>query len=323
MLARIQQILCGIGLLSVLAWWAWQWAQAAPFVDYLIFPLAMLVLYALVLATEFALMHLRNRDDPAPRAGMLHLLSSLWHEMTTAPLVFCWRQPVRSALEPDLLHGCANRQRAGRSTDGPEPAQARGVGARGVLLIHGFVCNRGLWLPWLRELRHRDVPCIALNLEPVFGGIEEYEPLIDAAVDRLRQATGQAPIVVAHSMGGLAARFWWCQPGRSQRLHKLITLGTPHHGTWLARFAMSTNGRQMRPDSDWLKQLNGNCGPDQANRMICFYSHCDNIVFPASSAKVAGADNRHLTATAHVHMVGHPAPREVLWQCLRTDLQGA
>ena len=41
-------------------------------------------------------------------------------------------------------------------------------------------------------------------------------------------------------------------------------------------------------------------------RFVCFWSHCDNIVFPTRSATLPGADNRHLEATPHVRMVYHP-----------------
>ena len=37
-------------------------------------------------------------------------------------------------------------------------------------------------------------------------------------------------------------------------------------------------------------------------RFTCFYGHCDNIVFPASTATLPGADNRHVAGCAHVQM---------------------
>jgi triacylglycerol lipase len=40
----------------------------------------------------------------------------------------------------------------------------------------------------------------------VFGGIDDYAPLIEQAVQQVTQATGRPPLLVCHSMGGLAAR---------------------------------------------------------------------------------------------------------------------
>jgi triacylglycerol lipase len=104
-------------------------------------------------------------------------------------------------------------------------------------------------------LRRQGTPFVAVNLEPVFGSIDDYVPVIEAAVARLEQATGLPPVAVAHSMGGLALRAWWAQPGNAARVHHAITLGTPHHGTWLARWALTRNARQMRQLSGWLQRL--------------------------------------------------------------------
>jgi triacylglycerol esterase/lipase EstA (alpha/beta hydrolase family) len=91
-------------------------------------------------------------------------------------------------------------------------------------------------------------------------------------------------------------------------VHHAVTIGTPHHGTWLARFAMTRNARQMQQRSDWLQALARREPPGRAARFTCFYSHCDNIVFPPATATLAGAANRHLLGVAHVHMTERPEP---------------
>ena len=303
MLARLQQATT-LGALLLAALWAWLFWRAGHPGWALAGALLVVGGYAIVLALEFALLRLAHGNDPTPRATPAQLLRAWWGEVRAAPTVFCWRQPFFSQRWPDLL-----------------PASAQGQ--RGVLLVHGFVCNRGLWNPWLQRLHAARVPVIAVNLEPVFGSIDEYIPAIDAAVLRLQQCTGLAPVIVAHSMGGLAVRRWWAEqldephdkprdgrdgPHGASRVHHLITLGTPHHGTWLARFAMTRNSRQMRQVSIWLQTLAGREIAGRAARWTCFYSHCDNIVFPAATATLPGADNRHLAGVAHVHMADRPEP---------------
>jgi triacylglycerol esterase/lipase EstA (alpha/beta hydrolase family) len=133
-------------------------------------------------------------------------------------------------------------------------------------------------------------------------------PAIDAAVARLHQATGQPPLIVAHSMGGLATRAWLAStPGAAQRVQHVITVGTPHHGTWMARFGHTRNARQMRIGGPWLTALASGPTAAPAALFTCFFGHGDNIVFPATTATLAGADNRHLPAVAHVAMLEHPA----------------
>lgn len=291
MIARLQQLLTLSALALALGWatLAWQrghpgWAVAG----------AVLLLggYALVLALEFALLRLAHRDDPTPRARAAQLLRAWWGEVLAAPRVFCWRQPFRSQRWPDHL-----------------PAGA--TGRSGVLLVHGFVCNRGLWNAWLQRLTAQDTPFVAVNLEPVFGGIDDTLQQVDAAMQRLEQATGRPPLVVAHSMGGLVMRRWLAEHGGSARVRHLITLGTPHHGTWLARFATTRNARQMQQHSSWLQALaqrEAASGGGRFSHVSCYYSHGDNIVFPPATATLPGAYNQHLPAVAHVHMVDRPEP---------------
>jgi triacylglycerol esterase/lipase EstA (alpha/beta hydrolase family) len=299
MLARLQRITT-LGLLAAAALWAalawrnghelWAWLGG----------LLLVFGYALVLAAEFALLRMLHGSDPAPRATAAQLARAWWGEVRSAPLVFCWRQPFLSRRWPD--HVAAD-------------AQDRW----GVLLVHGFVCNRGLWNPWLERLHARGVPCIAVNLEPVFGSIDDYVATIEAAVQGLEHATGLPPLIVAHSMGGLAVRRWWAERGNGARVHHVITLGTPHQGTWLARFAVTPNGRQMQRHSHWLSALARRESPDRSAHITCFYSHCDNIVFPPSTATLAGAENRHLSGVAHVHMVSRQEPWDELLRRLSED----
>lgn len=178
-------------------------------------------------------------------------------------------------------------------------------GRRGVILVHGFLCNRGFWNPWMKVLRRRGIPFVAVNLEPPFGSITTYATFIDKAARSLEAATEAPPIIVAHSMGGLAVRTWLADCGTT-RVHRVITIGTPHRGTWLARFGRASNTIEMRPSSDWITALERREGLGDRSRFTCFYSNCDNIVFPTVNATLPGADNRHLSATAHVQMAQHP-----------------
>lgn len=261
----------------------------------LVTPLALLTLtgHAWVLGLEFLLAREVNRRTGDRAANVRDLCSAWWQESWAAPRVFLWRQPFFQHRWKDQIGDGTQSQ-------------------RGVVLVHGFVCNRGIWNPWMKRLRGRQVPFVAVDLEPIFGSIDDYVPIIEDAVSRLERATGYPPVVVAHSMGGLAVRKWLVEQGSPTRLHRLITLATPHHGTWLARFAFVTNARQMRRQSPWRDALERREDPSWSSGLTAFYSECDNIVFPTSTACVTGADNRLLTGTAHVEMVDRPEPYEEL-----------
>jgi hypothetical protein len=287
MIARLQQaitlsLLSG-GLVWLLFWWSRGQAALA-----LAGTTLLLTGHAAVLGVEFMLLRRVRQGDPSPPATDGQLLRAWLAEAVHAPRVFCWRQPFFWRRYPDHL-----------------PADARG--RRGVLLVHGFVCNRGLWNPWLPRLRARGVPCVAVNLEPAFGSIDDYAATLQQAMQRLHEATGMAPLVVAHSMGGLAVRPRWGAHPPAEAPHHVITVGTPHQGTWLGRFGQTTNSRQMRWQGEWVRRLAAAEPAVRHGRFTCFYSHCDNIVFPPAAATLPGADNRHLPGWSHVHLAYHPA----------------
>ena len=112
-------------------------------------------------------------------------------------------------------------------------------------------------------------------------------------------------------------RRWWADQPGTGRIHHAITIGTPHQGTWLARFALTRNARQMQRHAPWLDALAAREAPQRWARMTCFYGHCDNIVFPCAMATMPGAHNRHLPAVAHVQMVDCPEPWDELQRWLR------
>lgn len=284
MLARLQQFFT-LAWLGAIGGWTWvHWARGEP-VKALIGALLIASLHAAWLGVGFGVMRWQNRSDPAPPASWRQWWGAWWTEVRTAPLVFCWRQPFRSRAEPDHLPAPLSRGRVG------------------VLLVHGFVCNRGVWNPWMRRFRAEGIPFVAVNLEPVFGSIDGYAATIEAAVRKLEIATGKRPLLVGHSMGGLAIRAWLREHRSDARVRGVVTLGTPHQGTWFSRLALHGNGREMRIGGDWLKALAAAESLSRRRLFLCAYSHCDNIVFPASSALLPDADVLHVPGAAHVDLI--------------------
>jgi triacylglycerol esterase/lipase EstA (alpha/beta hydrolase family) len=175
-----------------------------------------------------------------------------------------------------------------------------------VLLVHGYGCDGAYWSRLARLLRQAGASYMTVDLEPLFGGIDDYAPQIEAALQQLCAATGKRQaIVVGHSMGGLAARAHLRAFG-SARVARVITVGTPHHGTALAGFGPGLNARQMRRHSEWLAALAASEPPATRALMVSLWSHHDNIVAPQDSARLPGAGNVELAGVGHVALGSHP-----------------
>ena len=166
------------------------------------------------------------------------------------------------------------------------------------------MCNRGYWTKLSRQLAQEGIVHDAVDLEPINADIDAFVPLVDAAIAQLcARAGSERVIIVAHSMGGLVARAWLRQYGAA-RVARIVTIGTPHHGTRLANLAAGTNARQMSRIDDapsgWLAQLAASETPETRALITSIYSHHDNIVVPQASAQLPGARNLAFGGIGHV-----------------------
>ncbi len=247
--------------------------------------LALAGVYIAYMAILFIATYHLNRNEAEPRATLGALVQAFLREACTAPVVFLWRQPFRSQAIPDFL-----------------PSSDK----TGVVFIHGFFCNRAFWTPWMAQLLSDKRVFASVTLEPAFGSIDDYASLVEAAVAKVTLATGQPPTLICHSMGGLAARAWLrSNPANEARIQRIITMGTPHFGTALSTekaLLPLTNTQQMQRMGAWTQQLAKDEPPARYGKFTCWYSNCDNIVVPTSTATLPGADNRLVTAQGHISM---------------------
>ena len=182
----------------------------------------------------------------------------------------------------------------------PTAATARKIP---VLLVHGYFCNRALWRPLAAVLATRGHPVGSVNLEPVFGSIDDYVPIVAAGIEKLLASSGADRVaLVGHSMGGLAARVALRQVG-TERVAALVTLGSPHRGTLRARHAIGRNASQMRPNSEWLRALAAAEPAEGYPNVTVILTHQDNIVVPAQPQSLPGAHTIAFAGLGHVELV--------------------
>ena len=279
------------------------------------------MLAAAVLILDLAVFALAWLAGPAGLAACIALpigltfLASAFHG-SPRPDALRLRSAARLALWLGELAACASvfilampfeRWAMSRDVAGTR------AGALPVLLVHGYVNNAGaLWRLW-RTLVHKGFSVHTLNLEPVYASIDAYAPLLAARIAQVLASTGAAEVtLVCHSMGGLAARAHLRECARQNSAHgvaKLVTLGSPHHGTQLARIERSANGRQMVPGSRWLMELAEHERGAWPCPLVSIYSFDDNVVVPQLSSHLAGARNIALSGIGHISL---PLSRRVI-----------
>jgi hypothetical protein len=103
-------------------------------------------------------------------------------------------------------------------------------------------------------------------------------------------------------MGGLIARAYLRDFG-AERVARVITLASPHHGSELTRHAIGANGRQLRPGNDWLVALNLTEREAPSVPIVSLFSWHDNVVAPQDSAMLAHAANVPFVGIGHVALL--------------------
>ena len=286
MIARILKWLMLLQVLAVLglAYLAMHaWGVASPAMALLLAGAMLLAVRALIVARNF--WQSRRLGSPVPEQYQLGAGGA-------ARLFFGELRATLRSSSWDMLR--------------PRLHAADNVAGQGlpVLLVHGYVCNRGYWTQLSRQLARAGIAHDGVDLEPIGADIEDFVPQVEQAIEALCARTGSdRVIIVAHSMGGLVARAWLRRYGAA-RVARILTIGTPHHGTALANLAAGTNARQMSRIDDapsgWLAQLAASETPETRALITSMYSHHDNIVAPQASAQLPGARNFAFGGIGHV-----------------------
>jgi triacylglycerol lipase len=176
-----------------------------------------------------------------------------------------------------------------------------------IVLIHGVVDNRSIFTVLRRGLRRRGFGRVsALNYSPLSDDVRDVAERLAEAVEALCAETGYERVhLIGHSMGGLVARYYVQRMGGDERVHTLVTLGTPHSGTYAARLVPHPVARQLRPASTLIAEL-AEPAPACSTRFVAFWSDLDQVVIPSSSARLEHPDlmarNVFISGVAHLSL---------------------
>jgi triacylglycerol esterase/lipase EstA (alpha/beta hydrolase family) len=161
---------------------------------------------------------------------------------------------------------------------------ARG-GRNPVVLLHGFGMNRTNWV-WLAPR------LIARGLGPLYGtsyfSLQRTElsakHLRDFVERVLAREDAQRVDIVAHSLGGVVARYYIERMGGATKVGRLVTIGSPHQGTLLGRVGMVPSARQLVAGSPFL------CDLGQMREGVVYasiWSRADAVIVPPESSRIA------------------------------------
>ena len=192
----------------------------------------------------------------------------------------------------------------------PEEA---GAWSNPIILVHGFIGGYGL-TPWFSlknrlvsygcprskifEMRFKDA-IFASNVDNAYE-LRDY-------VNYVLSVTGASKVdLIGHSMGGLSTRYYIKFLGGASKVDDYVSLGSPHHGTYLAIIPLaylSIGALEMRSGSSFLNSLNSGDETPGSVHYVCVYAYMDELVQPYWSAKLSGASNKGKWWVGHIGLL--------------------
>jgi triacylglycerol lipase len=240
-------------------------------------------------------------DDPRPRLGRTLRgagteVAWLAAHAALYPLGFRAERPG-DTREPHRVDDLSPQHRGLLAHDAAAAATP-------VLLVHGMIDNRSIFTVLRRSLRRCGFGQVrTVNYSVFTSDVRAAAATLGRAVEEVCERTGYDRVhVVAHSLGGVVARYHVQCQGGDARVHTLVTLGAPHGGTDAARILPLRLCRQLRPGSDLIAELAAPA-PGCRTRFLAVWSDLDQLIYPKTSARIEHPD---LDATSVlVRGIGH------------------
>lgn len=175
-----------------------------------------------------------------------------------------------------------------------------------VLLIHGIDDTRAVMEPLGRYLEARGWQRFAFDMVPNDGreGFEVLARQVQREVAEIRARTGAAKVdLVGFSLGGMVARVYLQELGGAAEVERLVTISSPHHGSWTAYLRWNALGEELRPASPIYRRLNANLDSLADVRHTAIWTPFDLMIVPSWSSQLPGARDVRIPVALHPWML--------------------
>ncbi len=178
-----------------------------------------------------------------------------------------------------------------------------------VLLVPGFGGNRDSLQP-LADRIHADgrqAEILSLPGDGT-GDLLQQVSVLDKAVNDALRAGSPSVDIVGYSAGGVVTRLWVANDDGAKKARRVITLGSPLHGTQLAAAgnalapgACPTACQQLAPGNPIIAPIGGAAGVP----WLSIWTEDDQTVTPPDSARLPDAINLSLQQLCAGARVSH------------------
>jgi len=193
----------------------------------------------------------------------------------------------------------------------------QGNRTQAVVLVPGWLDNIATMAKMAEHLNSAGYRALLCSPQPS-DGRAPIEELAAQLAEFVAQAVpaGERFHYIGFSMGGLIGRFYLQELGGRERMANLVTISTPHRGTYMANSLWLPAVRQMRPESEFIHRLNRDLTALAERRFVSIWTPLDLSVVPPSNSELPVGESRRVFGIAHALM---PLNRRV-WRAVEESL---
>lgn len=173
-----------------------------------------------------------------------------------------------------------------------------------IVLVHGLWNTVNIFWQLRPYLEDQGWNVHAVNLTPNNGdiSIDQQAHQLKTFIDRT--LSDQQPFnLLGFSMGGLVSRYYLQRLGGLQRVRRFVGVAVPHYGSTLAWFRWNIGGRQMRPGSSFLADLNRDIETIMVCQPLSLWTPYDLLVLPAHHCCLPIGENKRIPVPSHNGML--------------------
>lgn len=237
--------------------------------------LPMVLALAIVLAWARRALHFARHSMLAP-PRQVSFVASLLREVRAQLVIVGWTLARRG-------------RRLAQLGDGPA-----------VVLVHGLMADGPSMWGVQRALHAAGRTTYAPSMGGALRPIASYAARLQRV---LRDLDGPVD-VVCHSLGGIVLRACLAEdPGLRERIRRVVTIASPHHGSGAARWLPIPEARALVPGGAFITALPSLRALLPTARITTFASRHDCIVYPHTTSQVDHATNHELDDVMHAELI--------------------
>jgi triacylglycerol lipase len=192
------------------------------------------------------------------------------------------------------------------------------------ILVPGFMDDEEFLALLASSLRREGFNARCISPQPSNGDAPIETLAFQLAEQIATTLPGDQPLnLFGFSMGGLICRVYLQYFGGLARTRRLVTLATPHRGTYMAYLLKRPACYQMRPGSDFLTGLNADLSVLERIAFTSIWTPLDLTIVPAEHSALPVGEMAPILSPFHATLPNDPRIVREITAALRKPVAGS